>query len=487
MKIKATLDLTQSLSHFQGTITSLLNLGNLEEFDGAKLRKIEQKIINEALILAGQCIALLLSNLSDLPEAHVIAQRQTQGWWRKKTVKNGKVPRSILTIGNVVVELFLPYVVERDEAEIIKKRKRKSRHQGFCPFLRWLGMEERVTPLVWSTIALYATINHSFETARKILKDWGIDINLRRIERLTYVFGRGGVNQRDIQVNQCQRGEIKPSNLLKDKRVVISADGGRTKIRLTEEGKLNPNTNRKSYKTDWIEPKLLTIYTVDEQGKKIKTGEVPIVNDGTFGDSSSFLKLLEMHLVTLGINQAKQVLLVADAAQWIWLRIPPLLEKLGCPVETYYLWDFYHVTEHLSSFAFSAFKSDQERRIWFNTARSNLRWGQVESLIEDMKTIRKNSRGTKRINLTKEINYVERGWKQGRLNYPKISALNLPLGSGAVESLIRQVVNLRLKGNSKLWLKRHAEIILHARCQWVAGSWEQFCQTVLNSRIFPVS
>jgi hypothetical protein len=233
MKIKATLDLTQSLSHFQGTITSLLNLGNLEEFDGAKLRKIEQKIINEALILAGQCIALLLSNLSDLPEAHVIAQRQTQGWWRKKTVKNGKVPRSILTIGNVVVELFLPYVVERDEAEIIKKRKRKSRHQGFCPFLRWLGMEERVTPLVWSTIALYATINHSFETARKILKDWGIDINLRRIERLTYVFGRGGVNQRDIQVNQCQRGEIKPSNLLKDKRVVISADGGRTKIRLT--------------------------------------------------------------------------------------------------------------------------------------------------------------------------------------------------------------------------------------------------------------
>jgi hypothetical protein len=138
-----------------------------------------------------------------------------------------RLPRSILTIGNVVVELFLPYVVERADPAKIKKRQKKSRHQGFCPLLRWLGMEEGVTPLVWSTIALYATINHSFETARKILKDWGIDINLRRIERLTYVFGRRGVNQRDIKVAQCQRGEIKPDNLLKDKRVVISADGGR--------------------------------------------------------------------------------------------------------------------------------------------------------------------------------------------------------------------------------------------------------------------
>jgi hypothetical protein len=91
---------------------------------------------------------------------------------------------------------------------------------------------------------------NSFETARKILKDWGIALNLRKIERLTYVFGRRGVNQRDIKVAQGQRGEIKPGNVLKDKRVVISADGGRTKIRLTEEGKLNPKTKRKSYKTE---------------------------------------------------------------------------------------------------------------------------------------------------------------------------------------------------------------------------------------------
>jgi hypothetical protein len=47
-----------------------------------------------------------------------------------------------------------------------------------------------------------------------------------------------------------------------------------------------------------------------------------------------------MHLVSLGINQAKQVLLISDAAEWIWKHIPTLLKRLGSPTETYHLLDF---------------------------------------------------------------------------------------------------------------------------------------------------
>ena len=83
-----------------------------------------------------------------------------------------------------------------------------------------------------------------------------------------------------------------------------------------------------------------TIYTVDKKGKKIKNGEIPIINDGTYENYQEFLKILEMYLVSLGINQAKQVLLIADGAEWIWKHIPPLLEKLNCPLETYQLHRF---------------------------------------------------------------------------------------------------------------------------------------------------
>ncbi len=56
--------------------------------------------------------------------------------------------------------------------------------------------------------------------------------------------------------------------------------GGRTRIRIDKKGRKNSKTNRHGSTGEWIEPKVLTIYTVDEKGKKIKNGEIPIVNDG---------------------------------------------------------------------------------------------------------------------------------------------------------------------------------------------------------------
>jgi hypothetical protein len=63
--------------------------------------------------------------------------------------------------------------------------------------------------------------------------------------------------------------------------------------------------------------------------------------------------------------------------------------------------------------------------------------------------------------LVKQINYLLRVYGEERLNYAKVLARQLPIGSGAIESLIRQVVNLRMKGNSKFWLKENTEIMLH--------------------------
>jgi hypothetical protein len=69
------------------------------------------------------------------------------------------------------------------------------------------------------------------------------------------------------------------------------------------------------------------------------------------------------------------------------------------------------------------------------------------------------------------------------LNYAKVLARKLPIGSGAMESLIHQVVNLRMKENSKFWLKENVEIMLHLPCQWIAGSWHNFCNSIFTSFI----
>lgn len=52
--------------------------------------------------------------------------------------------------------------------------------------------------------------------------------------------------------------------------------------------------------------------------------------------------------------------------------------------------------------------------------------------------------------------------------------MKLQFGSGAVESLIRQAINLRMKGNSKLWLQNNAEIMLHLLRQFITKSWDKY-------------
>lgn len=483
-KIFANFNLNQSLKDFQVNVTELLELNNIAEWDGITLKEREEKIREAALILAGQCIGVLLNELSKSKEANCTAIHSTKGWWRKRTKKNGFKNWQILTIGNVIVNLKLPYLVERKTR---KTSKIKLKGQGFCPFLRWLGMESGVTPYVWSNIAKYGTIMNSFEIAKQTLKDWGIKISLERLSRLTYKFGIEGLGIRQSKVKALERDRLETSSCLKDKRVIISVDGGRTRVRNYDQKKINPKTKRKKYTGEWIEPKLLTIYTVDETGKKIKNGEVPLINDGTYGDYKKLLKILEMYLVSLGIKGAQEILLVADGADWIWLHIPSLLNRLASAEKIYYLVDFYHATEHLQRFAEAAFNKEKERISWFFSARKDLKNGKIDSLLEQMKHHRKSSRASRRKIMTNQINYFDKRRNKGLLNYDKISQLNLPIGSGAVESLIRQAINLRLKGNGKFWLKENAEIILHARCQWLSGAWSDFTNSILTWRIYPAT
>ena len=111
--IPANLDLAQSQKTFEQTVALALELGDVSKWDGRILEEREQQIRQAALILAGQCIALLLHNLAQSSTAQATAVKLTQGWRSPTSTGDGKRQVKILTIGNVVVSLWLPYVVER--------------------------------------------------------------------------------------------------------------------------------------------------------------------------------------------------------------------------------------------------------------------------------------------------------------------------------------------------------------------------------------
>lgn len=480
--IAAELNLAESLRHFEERVKTILKLEELSQWDGETLKQTEAEIRQAGLVLVGQCIALLLHQIAQSSVAKEIAAQRTQGQRQPSHQGHGYRRITILTVGNVEVGLELPYVARTGGKRVKGKRSQQELQGGFYPLLSWLGMSERVSPLVWSTVAEYGMVSASFAVAQRLLREWGVMLSERRVERLTYGFGAIGLEQRQRQLEALQTGNLPRGQTLKGQRVVISVDGGRTRVRRNKRGKRKQSSGRHGYYGDWQEPLLLTIYAVDATGKKINTTELPITNDGTFGHHEAVLQLLEMHLTRLGIEQCTQVLLLADGARWIWNKIPLLLERLGCQRVSQLL-DFYHATEHLQTFAEVALAKERVKS-WVKQACSALKHGRVLSLIKQMQAFADATKGKRRQSMLDALQYFSK--QPERFNYAQVAAQALPIGSGSIESLMRQVVNLRLKGNGKFWLPQHAEIILHGRCQWTAGTWSTFCNSVLTAHLSPI-
>jgi len=65
-----------------------------------------------------------------------------------------------------------------------------------------------------------------------------------------------------------------------------------------------------------------------------------------------------------------------------------------------------------------------------------------------------------------------------RMDYATSRNHQMPIGSGAIESAIRRVVNLRVKSNATYWLRENAETMIRLRAWIKAGRGENlFNQT----------
>ncbi len=81
-----------------------------------------------------------------------------------------------------------------------------------------------------------------------------------------------------------------------------------------------------------------------------------------------------------------------------------------------------------------------------------------------------------------EIAYLQKHGEAGRLSYPHFRKLGIPLGSGAIESGIRRVINLRLKSNAMFWREPNAESMLQVRAQVLSNRWDERVQEMRKLR-----
>ena len=294
----------------------------------------------------------------------------------------------------------------------------------------------------------------------QILKDQNIPAEYKRIKKIAYHVGEQCFSNR-IQIS------LKHDENVCGKRVIISVDGGRTRLR--EE---NPNKKpsitykgkRAKFDTPWREPKLFVIHVLEKDGS-ISKAQLPIY-DAVIRDADQCFDLLAGYLKKLKIKKAAQVLFIADGAEWIWNRAKETLIKLGVSENKIYeAIDYYHAVEHISEIISKLRKIDKQKKTAIFKELKNILWeGKLEQFISKVTDLAK---GRKLI--LDKLNYFLNNIS--RMKYHCLRQRNFPCGSGIVESAIRRVINLRFKSPSTFWKKENVEKLIFLRAMFLAGRW----------------
>jgi hypothetical protein len=309
--------------------------------------------------------------------------------------------------------------------------------------------------------------------AQRRLSERGIELNHKTLRRFFQALSDEALSQRSqaLEAGQLPAGSLGES--LAGKRVVICFDAGRVRTRRKRRGHRKKNGYH-GFDGPWQAPRLLVIYTIDEKGRK-KRQTLPLY-DGVLTSAKRLFELLKQYLTALEACQAELLVFIADGAPEHWDNLTRLIAALGLDSKRVVeVLDWAHAVEHLSKVLNACgHLSEKEREKWLDTQRKRLKQGQLKAVLSAMQDLCRGRRAGK---IRKEIAYFET--HAHRMRYDHFQRAGIPMGSGAVESAIRRIVNLRMKGNGIFWNPDNVQRMLFIRCQLLSGRWQAFIRALL--------
>ena len=473
MAVRFSVQLTAALPDWQS---------RLEESPG-ELEKIEREVHSLAARGADMVVSGLISVV--LQSESLEAQREASRKSFSYRLNRGRERAVQLRLmGGLVVWICSLYCQPRRRLWSKVDEKRPGVYLDAAQF----GIAHGVSPGLCSRVARQAALCPSFEFAHEELSRSGVDLDVKTVRRVTYQCGEQQLRLRKLELEQWRAGELPAGGELAGQRVTAQIDGGRTKLRgdlrpiksvedrLNKDGLATDNAPGRSKKrptrtcdAEWREPKLLTIFVHNDEGKMVKEFRATI--DGTFQGPDAIAELLAMHLHRLGAAKAQSVTFCADGAPWIWDRIPTICKLAGLKdVPVHEVLDNCHAAHHISLALAALGLTDKERLPLYRDLRTRLRNGQWREVVANLRELAAGADCDSKVHT--ELAYLAKHGEAGRLSYRRFRQLGIPLGSGAIESSIRRVINQRLKGNSISWREKNAEAMLQVRSQVVSKRWD---------------
>lgn len=428
--------------------------------DGRAFRQMELEAAAAGRKAADDVMARVLKAIaSDADfEAEAACALRATGVFRN----GGRRDVSVTLLGGSEVRLVDVLYLRPARRRSGKKRRHGQRGKngaGVYPLLAALGIGLGVTPALAGEICRQVADSDSVRSGRAALDRRGIDLGHKTTLRIVNGFSTRAAEQRDRWLDGIRNAVGAASGTLHGKRVVMATDGGRLRERKpARNGRRRAATGHRRYDAPWREPKLLTVYVIDEQG--VIDENYRAVYDGTLGDCDDLFAMLLGYLKALGAHEATELICLGDGAKWIWERIDALVAALGIDrarVTEVIDWCHAVATLHEISEARNHWASG-ERESWVRRAKNKLHAGRIDDLLAMIDEL---AIGRRAKSVSQHRDYFDRN--RARMQYTAFEAAGIPTGSGAIESAIRRVINMRMKSNGMFWLEENAQGMLLLR------------------------
>ena len=205
-------------------------------------------------------------------------------------------------------------------------------------------------------------------------------------------------------------------------------------------------------RVDWREIKSAVIYRLEQRAQKDSGRgmllEKYVVASPPETPPLEFGQQVHHEAMRRGLVRARVVYRVMDGAVWIW---DVAEDRFKDAVKTL---DFHHAREHLQAVADAVYGPEAPAgRQWLERLLHQLRHGKealvVRRLEELLESQAKRTPPSTEV-IAREVNYFQE--HREHLHYQQMEKAGAPLGSGAVESLGKQLQR-RLRGCGQFWTR----------------------------------
>jgi hypothetical protein len=338
----------------------------------------------------------------------------------------------------------------------VELRMHRGYHCGqgkwICPTREAWGLKsyERKTPELQARLAYTATAVGSYAEAERMATTWGTPVSDGCIHQQVQCLGQ---RVQDLKLPIPEKAKTEPPFSM-----VIMMDGWMARERGEDWG-AGPR-KKDPQRVDWKEIKSAVIYRL-EQRAQTASGRGLLLEKhvvATPPDTSplDFGKQVHTEALRRGVGRAQVVYLVMDGAVWLWDLAE---DRFKNTVKTL---DFHHAREHLHAVAEALHGTGTpESRKWLDAMVHRLRHGKealVVRRLEELLELQPQRSIEHQELIAREVNYFQE--HRDHLHYQRMEKEGAPMGSGAVESLGKQLQR-RLRGCGQFWGRPGLTHLLH--------------------------